>query len=77
MKAINRLDATNYTVVIGGHEISFAIALHPETGQPYEIAFTERGKIGQGIDILFADLSACLSRAIQGRDPATGEFITS
>jgi hypothetical protein len=68
----SRLDARNYTAVIADHEVSFAIAFHPDTGEAFEVAFTERGKIGQGIDLLLHDLSIALSRALQGRDPQTG-----
>ena len=39
-----------------------------------EVAFVSRGKIGHGLDILFSDLGVKLSRAIQGRDPDTGDF---
>lgn len=46
---------------------------YTEEGILREIAFVSRGKIGHQIDLMFSDLGIKLSRAIQGRDPNTGE----
>lgn len=55
-----------------GHELAVALAWHPDTGALQEIAFVGRGKSGQGLDLLLAELGVKLTRAIQGRDPETG-----
>jgi hypothetical protein len=39
----------------------------------FEVAFITRGKIGGGTDRMLTDLGVWSSRAIQGRDPATGD----
>jgi hypothetical protein len=44
-----------------------------QNGVLREVAFVTRGKIGHGLDLLFQDLGIKLSRAIQGRDPDTGD----
>lgn len=41
-----------------------------------EVAFVGRGRIGQGVYLLFSELSIKLSRALQGRDPDTGKELT-
>ena len=46
---------------------------YSEAGTLREVAFVTRGKIGQAIDLMFTDLGIKLSRAIQGRNPDTGE----
>lgn len=56
-----------------GHELAVSLAWHPETGALHEIAFVGRGKSGQGLDLLLAELGLKLTRVIQGRDPETGE----
>jgi hypothetical protein len=40
-----------------------------------EIAFVRRGKSGGGLDQLFVQLGVMLSRALQRRDPVTGDPI--
>lgn len=45
---------------------------YTRSGVLREIAFVTRGKIGQGLDLMFQDLGIKLSRAIQGRDPDNG-----
>ena len=67
-----RLDAENYTAVVADHEIDICIA-RTRDGIVHEIAFGGRGKIGQGMDTMLTDLGIALSRAIQQRDPTTGE----
>jgi hypothetical protein len=42
-------------------------------GRLREVVFVGRGKVGHGLDLLLHDLGIKLSRAIQGRDPDTGE----
>jgi hypothetical protein len=39
----------------------------------HEIVFVGRGKIGHGLDQMLVDLGVQISRAIQGRDPQSGE----
>ena len=39
-----------------------------------ELNIVSRGKIGHGLDLALHDLGIKLSRAIQGRDPDTGEL---
>jgi hypothetical protein len=54
------------------HHLDVSLAYLPN-GMLYEIAFTGRGKAGHGLDPLLSDLGIKLSRAIQGRDPDTGD----
>lgn len=58
----------------GVHALDVSLA-YDQAYRLREIAFVSRGKIGQGLDLLLQDLSIKLSRAIQGRDPDTGEPI--
>lgn len=79
----NRLPADNFTVrMFGGHDaagnevshtVEIAVARHPETGAVHEVAFTNAGKAGSSLDLMFHDLSISLSRILQARDPQTGE----
>lgn len=79
-----RLPADNYTVnLCAGHnaetgaeiayDVEIALARHPVTGAVHEIAFTNAGKIGSSLDLMFHDLSIALSRILQARDPRSGE----
>lgn len=54
------------------HQFDVQLA-YSDVGVLREIAFVTRGKIGQGLDLLFQDLGIKLSRVIQGRNPDTGE----
>ncbi len=54
------------------HEFDVQLA-YSQQGVLREIAFVTRGKVGHGIDLLFSDLGIKLSRAIQGRNPDTGQ----
>jgi hypothetical protein len=52
-------------------EVSFA---YGADGRLREVVFVGRGKVGHGLDLLLHDLGIKLSRAIQGRNPDTGEL---
>lgn len=56
----------------GVHDLAVSL-MYDETLSLHEVVFVTRGKIGQGLDHLLTDLGIKLSRAIQGRDPNTGE----
>jgi hypothetical protein len=58
-------------VADGTHKLDVSLAY--ENGWLREIVFVGRGKIGHGLDALLHDLGIKLSRAIQGRNPETGE----
>jgi hypothetical protein len=64
-------------VVEGGENHSFHEFDLMVTGVPgevpLEVAFVGRGKIGGGLDLMFQDVGLWVSRALQGRDPMTGE----
>ena len=68
-----RLPCENYDISLHGHEITLSVVRNMESDQVHEVVFVGRGKIGQGIDLLLFDLGIALSRAIQRRDPQTGE----
>jgi hypothetical protein len=63
---------------IARHSLTLSLAYdrspdHPAgMGALRELAFVGRGRSGQGLDFLLTDLAIKVSRAIQGRDPATG-----
>lgn len=81
MKPSPRLTETIYEIkspiqdpfgnIVGEHAITMSIGW--EAGHAVEISFVGRGKIGQGVDLLLQDMGIAVSRAIQGRDPRTGE----
>lgn len=85
MKTERRLDARNFEVehhtgsIVDGKEIvhCFTITVSHDPKDPRgcyeEVAFSGRGKIGAGLDLLFIDVGVWVSRILQGRDPATGE----
>ena len=54
------------------HPLDVSLAYDAD-GALREIVFVGRGKIGQGLDLLLHDLGIKLSRAIQGRNPDTGQ----
>ena len=56
----------------GEHKLAVSLCRSP-SGELTEIAFVGRGKIGQGLDDMLRELGIQLSRAIQGRNPMTGE----
>ena len=49
------------------HRFDVSLAYHG--GRLHDIIFVTRGKIGQGLDLMFQDLGIQLSRLIQGREP--------
>ena len=73
MKTCARLGADNVSFTIGGdHQVTVNLGYGPD-GRVVEIAFCEAGKVGHGLHLLLAELGLKTSRAIQGRDPETGE----
>lgn len=78
MKPERRLPCENVSLVLqlenGKHELDLSLA-YGEDGVLRELCFVGRGKIGHGLDLLLHDLGIKVSRAIQGRDPQTGEVI--
>jgi hypothetical protein len=58
------------------HHVDMNMAYAPD-GTLHEIAFCGRGKIGTGVDLLLQDLSVKASRALQSRDPDTGDAVPS
>jgi hypothetical protein len=54
------------------HNVEMTMA-YREDGHLHEIAFVSR-KLGSAIDLLLRDLGLRVSRAIQGRDPDTGDL---
>ena len=74
MRSKNRLNAETVDLHIDGYSISVSLAYGPATGELRELVFTKRpGKQGSHLDLMFHELGVQLSRAIQGRDPATGD----
>jgi len=76
LKTKNRLNATIFNVshIAGEAQHDFSLVVAGEPGQPnFEVAFTGRGKIGHGMDLLLQDVGLWISRALQGRDPMTGK----
>lgn len=58
----------------GHHELTVSL-VYDDAGVLSEIAFVRRGKSGGQIDQMLVELGVMLSRAIQNRDPHTGEAI--
>jgi hypothetical protein len=79
LKPARRLPAETLHLTLeletGRHDLDVSLAYDDEHYRLREIAFVGRGKIGQGMDLLLQDLSIKLSRAIQGRNPDTGDPI--
>ncbi len=63
----------NIQLANGFHSLAVSLAVDDDH-RLREIIFVSRGKIGQGLDEMFRELGIQLSRAIQGRDPETGEW---
>lgn len=55
------------------HHLDVSLAYHE--GRLWELVFVGRGKIGHGLDLMLHDLGLKISRAIQERDPETGDAI--
>ena len=76
MKAQNRLPAETVNLDIGGWKLAVSIARSTINNEVREIVFVERaGKAGSELDEKFHELGVQLSRAIQGRDPETGDDV--
>ncbi len=85
MKTARRLPSQNFKLrhevvdfngqVSGHHVIHMTVAYCPESGHPVEVSFVGRGKVGGGMDALLQDLGIWTSRALQGRDPVTGQEV--
>lgn len=56
----------------GNHHLDVSLA-YGHDGRVRELVFVGRGKIGHGLDILLHDLGIKVSRALQHRNPDTGE----
>lgn len=71
-----RLWSDNYTMTVplgkGFHEFTLTVARDHED-RVQEIAFVGRGKTGAELDQFLVELGVQCSRAIQRRDPATGQ----
>lgn len=71
-----RLASETYSIVIpladGQHRLDICIARDTQD-QVREVNFVTRGKIGGGLDALLHELGIQVSRAIQRRNPQTGE----
>lgn len=69
-----RLQSDTYSaILIGRHLITITVA-RDAIGHPVEVMLTTGGKIGSDIDQLLVDLGVSISRAMQGRDPQTGDL---
>ncbi len=83
MKTERRLDARVHTVthvidaVVDGTptkvEHVFELMVARQDGVPVEVSYAGRGKVGHGMDLLLQDVGIWTSRALQRRDPMTGE----
>lgn len=78
-KTKTRLIAENYSFTLGdgenhrGHQIIANLGYDPGTGKLVEIAFSEAGKVGHGVQLLLSELGIKLSRVLQQRHPDTGK----
>lgn len=63
---------TYHATLIGRHRITITVS-RDAAGHPVEILLTTGGKIGAEMDQLLVDLGVSISRAMQGRDPETGD----
>lgn len=72
-----RLNSRSFDVTIAGHPVTFSLAGMP--GQaPIELLISARGDSGKsdtGLQLIFAGLGVAVSRALQGRNPETGEAL--
>lgn len=77
---LRRLHGHTYDVRLpvgnGFHDLKLTVA-YDKNGFVHEVAFVGRGKIGHGLDQLLLELGIATSRAIQRRDPQTGEYMSS
>lgn len=72
----NRMETSTYdyrmAVGEGFHDIAISVSTD-KSGKVQKVMFPTRGKIGHGMDHMLSDLGIAVSRAIQGRDPQTGD----
>ena len=77
-KAPKRLMSETFDITLGetednkGHEVKLA-RMYDAGGRAIEMRFVARGKIGEGMDFILMELGMKCSRALQGRNPETGE----
>lgn len=72
----NRLPAETVNLNIDGWRLAVSLARDPDNGEVFEVVFVVRhGKEGTELDRKFHELGIQLSRAIQGRDPETGDAL--
>lgn len=72
----NRPFSENFpvTIPLGRRSHEFVLTIARDSADvPREIAFVGRGIVGQGLDQFLVQLGIAVSRAIQRRDPATGQ----
>jgi len=75
VRVANRIPNETFPIVLGGgHKIIVTFAYAPSNGEIREITFAGREKSTDdgSVDMLLRELGIKLSRAIQGRDPETG-----
>jgi len=81
----NRLPSETVSITLGatdesaGHQVAISLAyeraLDGRLDVLREVVFVSRGKSGNGLDSMLAELGIKLSRAIQRRHPETGEVL--
>ena len=77
-KAPKRLMSETFDITLGetednkGHAVTLAL-MYDQGGRAIEMMFVGRGKIGEGMDFILMELGMKCSRALQGRNPETGE----
>jgi hypothetical protein len=74
-----RSESVNFTLHAGPdgkatHSMTLCLA-YDGGGVLHELNIVSRGKIGHGLDLALHDLGIRISRAIQGRNPDTGEML--
>lgn len=57
------------------HSHNLDVSLAYRDNKLWEVVFVGRGKIGHGLDFMLNNLGIAISRAIQERDPNTGEAV--
>jgi hypothetical protein len=78
-KPATRLESRTFDITLGatserpgGHAVVLAL-MYNDLGHVREMMFVGRGKIGQGMDDMLSELGIKCSRALQKRDPDTGD----
>ena len=75
-----RMQSETFDLVLAGQYPAVVSLVRDEADRLQEIVITARGtsaKAEAGLPVIYEDLGIALSRAIQGRDPATGEFVAA